>query len=166
MNRGIFISRSLLIAGGVLLPQWSASSPGTTEDRYSPELIREFVSAGHNNLPKVKELLAEFPNLIPARHHLGKGDFEEAIEGASHVGDKEIARYLIEKGARLNIFTMTMLGMTQTVKDLLVHFPALLNARGAHGFSLLHHAKRGGEESKELHDHLVGLGLKELKFKL
>jgi hypothetical protein len=67
----------------------------------------------------VKELLEQYPNLIYSRYDWGNGDFEEAIEGAGHVGNKEIAQWLIEKGARPNLFVMTMLGETAIVKSVI-----------------------------------------------
>ncbi|MBM3416031.1 MAG: hypothetical protein FJY20_06205 [Bacteroidetes bacterium] len=44
--------------------------------------------------------------------------------------------------------------------------PDYLNARGAHGFTLLHHAQKGGDDAKELLEFLQSKGLKETKTKL
>lgn len=129
-------------------------------------LVQEFVGAGHNNLDKVKKLYEEQPALVYAAHDLGGGDFETAIEGAGHVGNKEIAQFLIEKGARTNLFVLTMLGKTEIVKGFIEAFPAYLTARGPHGFTLLHHAQRGGEDAKELFEYLKMKGLKETRSKL
>jgi hypothetical protein len=79
---------------------------------------------------------------------------------------KEIARYLIEKGARPNIFVLTMLGETAIVKLMLEKYPSLLNSKGAHGFTLLHHATRGGEEAKELLDYVKSKGLTEARIRI
>ncbi len=133
---------------------------------YQPDIVKAFVSAGHNNLMKVKEMLAEHPHLIYASWDLGNGDFEQAIDGAAHVGDREIAEYLISQGARPNIFTMTMLGETVLVKAILEKYPSLLTSLGAHGFTLLHHAKRGGEPARELFEFFSSKGLKEMQIKL
>jgi hypothetical protein len=65
-------------------------------------------------------------NLLYARYDWGNGDFEEAIEGAGHVGNKEIANYLIEQGARVNLFVLTMLGKTNLVKPVLDEYPPLI----------------------------------------
>ena len=130
------------------------------------QLVQDFVGAGHNNLEKVKQLYAEHPTLIYATHDLGGGDFETALEGAGHVGNKEIANFLIEKGARTNMFVLTMLGKTAIVKPYLEAFPSYVFARGPHGLTLLHHAQRGGEEAKELLEYLKSKGLKETKARL
>ena len=127
------------------------------------ELVKAFVSAGHNNLPEVQRLLKEQPGLLNACWDLGGGDFETALEGAGHVGDREIAEYLIRQGARANIFVLTMLGRTLEVKALLAAFPELLRSKGPEGLTLLHHATRGGDPAKELLQHIQGLGLTETK---
>ena len=64
------------------------------------------------------------------------------------------------------MFVLTMLGKTEIVKTFLETFPAYMNARGPHGFTLLHHAQKGGETSKELLDYLTGKGLKETRIAL
>ena len=155
-------------AGAALLlnPLRVFSRPQITADPYKLEIVREFVGAGHNNLARVKEMLEEYPNLLYARYDLGNGDFEEAIEGAGHVGNREIALYLIEKGARPNLFVLAMLGETAIVKTAIEKYPPLLNAKGAHGFTLLHHATRGGEQAKELLEYLKEKGLAIMRIKI
>lgn len=131
-----------------------------------PELVKEFVRVGHNNLPEVQCMLKDHPGLMNASWDVGDGDFETALEGAGHVGDREIAAYLIGQGARANIFVLTMLGHTEVVKGLLALYPHLLRSKGPHGLTLLHHATRGGDPAKELLDHIQGLGLTEMKFSM
>jgi hypothetical protein len=128
--------------------------------------VKEFVLAGHGNFDKVKSLLQAFPTLLYAAWDWADGDFETAIEGAGHVGNKEIALYLIEQGARANLFVLTMLGKTQLVKPYLEAFPSYLSARGPHGLTLLHHAQKGGDDARELLEYLQGKGLKDTKAKL
>ncbi len=130
------------------------------------ELVKEFVRVGHNDLAAVQRMLKEQPGLLNACWDVGGGDFETALEGAGHVGDREIAEYLIGKGARANIFVLTMLGHTAIVKGLLTLYPHLLRSKGPHGLTLLHHANRGGEPAAELLEHITELGLTETKFTL
>ena len=111
-------------------------------------------------------MLEQYPNLIYSRYDWGNGDFEEAIEGAGHVGNKEIANWLIEKGARPNLFVLTMLGETAIVKAAIEKYPALLYAKGAHVLTLLHHATKGGESAKELLDYFQMKGLKDMQVKI
>src|SRR6185295_16072559 len=119
-------------------------------DPLPAEKVKEFVVAGHGNFDSVKQLLVELPTLIYATWDWGNGDFETALEGAGHMGNKEIATHLINLGARTNLFVLTMLGKTQMVKSYLDAYPQYLTARGPHGFTLLHHAQKGGDDAKEL----------------
>jgi hypothetical protein len=166
MKRKDFLLSSGAVAGSILLNPFKGFSKGTAADPYPLSVVKDFVSAGHNNLSKVKEMLAEHPHLLYARYDLGNGDFEEAIEGAGHVGNREIAEFLINAGARPNVFVLTMLGETAIVNSILDKYPALLNAKGAHGFTLLHHATRGGEPARELLEILKSKGLIEMKIPL
>ncbi len=165
MNRKTFIKHSL---GGLALasvvPTYAMFNTIQDPQPIDTKLVKEFVIAGHKNLPLVKEMLEEHPNLIYARYDWGNSDFEEAIEGAGHLGNKEIANYLISKGARVNLFVLTMLGKTNLVKPILETYPELVFAKGPHGFTLLHHAKVG--DAKELYDYLIGRGLKNTHIKI
>ncbi|MDT0605624.1 hypothetical protein [Croceitalea rosinachiae] len=160
MKRSLFLKTSgLSVFTMTILPQ---KALGFSKDLNDPEplnneLVKEFVVAGHKTLPRVKELLEEYPNLIYCRYDWGNGDFEEAIEGAGHLGKKDIANYLISKGARVNLFVLTMLGKTELVRPILEAYPNLLNALGPHGFTLLHHAKVG--KAKILEKYLLEQGL-------
>ncbi len=164
MKRKLFLQQSILATTSLLgapLLGWGANT--SAADPLPAEKVKEFVGAGHNNLEKVKAMVAEMPTLVYACWDLGSGDFETALEGAGHVGNKEIAHYLIGAGARTNLFVLTMLGKTAIVKAFLDAFPQYLTARGPHGLTLLHHAQRGGEDAKELFDYLQSKGLKEMR---
>jgi hypothetical protein len=168
MNRKSFLQNVAVGSGIIAMPslmlaQQTQPEKQTKVDPLPAEKVKDFVSAGHNNLEKVKSLLTEFPTLIYATWDLGGGDFETGLEGAGHVGNKEIANFLIEKGARTNLFVLTMLGKTQIVKAYIETWPSYLYARGPHGFTLLHHANRGGEGAKELAEYLQSKGLKETR---
>jgi hypothetical protein len=165
MNRKAFIKRSIgaiALTGAVPTLAFSRSQqePGPLDVK----LVKDFVVAGHKDLELVKEMLQERPNLMYCRYDWGNGDFEEAIEGAGHVGNKDIANYLISQGSRVNLFVLTMLGKTDLVKPTLEAYPELVFAKGPHGFTLLHHAKVG--EAQELYDYLMEKGLKETRIAL
>lgn len=165
MNRKIFIKNAL---SGIVLttatPYILYSKSLQETGPLDVKLVKEFVSAGHKNLKKVKEMLSEYPNLIYSRYDWGNGDFEEAIEGAGHVGNKEIAEYLISIGARVNLFVLTMLGRIELVKPILEVYPNLIFAKGPHGFTLLHHAKVGGQDA--FYDYLKNKGLTKTNIKI
>jgi hypothetical protein len=172
LKRKSFIQSLAIGAGGIISIPYFLNGQTTQQpapqrpDPLPAEKVKEFVGAGHNNLEKVKSLLIEFPTLLYSTWDWGGGDFETGLEGAGHVGNKDIANYLIGQGARTNLFVLTMLGKTQIVKAYLETYPEYLNARGPHGFTLLHHAQRGGDDAKELLEYLQSKGLKETKAKL
>jgi hypothetical protein len=159
VSRKQFLQLSSFTATGlVLLP--IAASAQEKPPALKPELVKEFVIAGHGNLEKVKQMLSEEPGLLNASWDWGGGDFETAIEGAGHVGNKAIANYLLEQGARANIFCLAMLGKLEIVKALLSAYPNLKDSKGPHGLQLMHHAKKGGEEGKVVLDYLQSIGSK------
>lgn len=130
------------------------------------ELVRTFVGKAHSDMDTVQGLLEEHPTLLNAAHDWKFGDFETALGAASHVGHKELASYLLDAGAQANIFTAALFGRMEIVKPMLEAFPATLHAKGPHGFTLLHHAEKGGEDAVEVLDYLVQLGATEKKIAL
>lgn len=110
-----------------------------------PEMVREFVIAGHGDLDKVKALLAREPNLLNACWDWGGGDWETTLGGAAHTGQREIALYLLEQGARIDLFAAAMLGQLDVVKAILTANPAQRHALGPHKIPLLRHAQMGGD---------------------
>lgn len=126
-----------------------------------PEIVKEFVGAGHGKFDRTKEMLAEMPSLLNATWDWGGGDFETAIGGAGHMGNREIAEFLISKGARMDIFVAAMLGKLEIVRAMITTYPDLKFARGPHGISLLTHAQKGRAESLAVVEYLQSLGLKE-----
>jgi hypothetical protein len=122
------------------------------------ELVKEFVIKGHSDLPAVKQLLEKEPGLLNACWDWGAGDFETALEGAGHMGNKEIARFLLGKGARMNLFCAAMLGQLEVVKGILALDPNLKFSKGPHGLQLLHHATKGGAEAASVLEYLQSIG--------
>ncbi len=110
-------------------------------------LVKAFVGAGHGdkNLERAKELLAQDPKLIYAVLDWGGGDWETALGGASHTGSREMARYLLSKGARIDSFCAAMLGQRQVVDALVSANPLTVTAKGPHGYSLLYHVAISGD---------------------
>jgi hypothetical protein len=154
LGTGAFIAAPNLLNAQTATPAKQKSEP------LPMEKVKDFVVAGHNDLDKIKAMLTEIPNLLYASWDWGNGDFETALEGAGHMGRKDIAEYLIKQGARPNIFVQAMLGKTDLVKQQLNLFPELLNSKGPHGFTLLHHAMQGGDDAKAILAYLDEKGLK------
>src|SRR5678816_1188996 len=168
MNRKIFLSQTVFgtVGSMIALPAFARHQFKTEADPLPQDKVKQFVIAGHGKFDEVKKMLAELPTLLYATWDWGNGDFETALEGAGHVGNKEIANYLIGLGARTNLFVLTMLGKTSIVKNFLETFPQYLQARGPHGLTFFHHAQAGGNDSKELLDYFLSKGLSEDKMAL
>ncbi len=125
----------------------------------SPEIIKDFVLAGHFDLQKIKTLLAEQPALLNVEHQWGENDFESALGAASHVGNVPIAQYLLEQGAPMTITTAAMLGDIDIVADMIGVDKSLVTAKGAHGITIMFHTALSG--NVEIADMLKELGNNE-----
>lgn len=149
-------------------PQPSAAAPAAALTDHFPshplELVREVVGAAHGNLAKVRERVEAQRTLALATWDWGFGDFESALDGASHVGNRPIAEYLIEKGARPTPFTAAMLGHLDAIKALVVAFPGIQRIRGPHGITLMAHARAGGPAASAVVSYLEALGEADPKF--
>src|SRR5438309_733875 len=126
------------------------TQPVVRPDPLKPQLVKDFVTAGHFDLEKTKAMLTETPRLLNAAWDWGGGDFEMAIGGAGHMGRKDIALYLISQGSRFDIFVAAMLGRLDIAKAILSLDPTLANSLGSHGIPLMAHAKKGGDEASDV----------------
>lgn len=106
-------------------------------------IVAEVVGASHFNLDRVKELVNKRPELARATWDWAFGDWETALGAASHVGRRDIAAFLMSKGARPDIFTYAMLGAYDAVKAMIESSPGIQSIAGPHGISLLQHARNG-----------------------
>jgi hypothetical protein len=132
-------------------------TPTLKKPRLGSTLVQDFVIFGHYDLDMVKKLLEKEPAVLNGTMDWGGGDWESALGGASHMGRRDIAQFLLEKGARPDIFTAAMLGHLDVVKSLLASHPTLADAKGPHGIPLLAHAKMGGKEAEEVFKYLESL---------
>lgn len=123
----------------------------------SPELVKDFVYKAHADFDKVKELLDQQPGLLNAAWDWGNGDWETALGAAAHMGKREIALYLLEKGARIDLFSAAMLGKLDIVKAIIKDDPKALHQLGPHTIPLIAHAKAGGDHSIEVVQYLESL---------
>lgn len=145
--------------GSLLLPTPSFSQTSERGPQLAPEQVNEFVRVGHGNLEVVKRMLGEEPALLHASWDWGGGDFETAIDAAAHVGSRDVAAFLLKKGARMNLFVAAMMGELKFVKSLAKAFPDQLLTTGAHGLSLMHHALKGGKEAEKVVEYLKKQGI-------
>jgi hypothetical protein len=120
-------------------------------------LVQEFVSKSHADLDGIKELLIREPALINSSWDWGGGDWETGLGAAAHMGRSDIANYLLENGARLDLFAAAMLGKLDIVRTTLEAYPGAVDIPGPHGIPLIAHALAGGNEAKEVYGYLKSL---------
>jgi hypothetical protein len=113
-----------------------------------PQKVESFVANAHGDLDAVRALLDEEPAIVNATWDWGGGDWETALGAAAHMGRRDIALFLLDHGARLDLFAAAMLGETEIVRATLAAFPAMREAPGPHGIPLVEHARAGGEEAR------------------
>jgi hypothetical protein len=121
------------------------------------DLVKQFVVAAHGNLQRTKELLEQQSGLLNATWDWGGGDFETALGGASHMGNREIAVFLLEKGARMDLFAAAMLGKLDVIRVAEAAFPGIHKALGPHKIPLIAHAQKGGPAAAAVLEYLQKL---------
>ncbi len=124
--------------------------PKFAKPQLGKTLVQDFVIYAHSDLEMVKQLLEKQPALVNAYQDWGAGDWESGLGGAAHMGRRDIAEYLLDHGARIDIFCAAMLGHLDTVKQLVTAHSKLIDAKGQHGFSLPFHAKVGGKQAEDV----------------
>ena len=112
--------------------------------------IQEFVGNAHGNLEKVTELLDVHPGLLNAAWDWGGGDWETALGAAAHMGRRDIALFLLERGARMDLFAAAMLGLVDVIRAAVAAFPSIAGDPGPHGIPLIEHARAGGPAASEV----------------
>jgi hypothetical protein len=137
--------------------------PSWKREQINRQLVQDFVIYAHSDLAMVKKLFAKEPALLNAAMDWGAGDWETGLGGASHMGRRDIVEYLLEKGARIDIFCAAMMGQLDAVKAFLALQPKLIDAKGPHGFTLHFHAQVGGEKAEKVLAHLQSIKKVELK---
>jgi hypothetical protein len=163
-------SASLILAGaaGLALGQDALQAPSPVEAPFTrdyPEpgfkprwkkaqlnrlMLQDFVIYAHSDLEMTKKLLDREPLLINGLMDWGAGDWESGLGGASHMGRHDIVAFLLERGARIDIFCATMMGQLDAVKSFLTLQPKLIDSRGPHGFTLHFHAQLAGPHADEM----------------
>lgn len=113
-----------------------------------PAKVQAFVANAHGDLDVVRSLLAEEPHLINSAWDWGGGDWETGLGAAAHMGRRQIALFLLEHGARLDLFAAAMLGYFDIVSAVLSDFAEMRDAKGPHGIPLVEHARAGGADAR------------------
>jgi hypothetical protein len=138
--------------GGASQPP--TAGPHALYPQHDPNLVRDLVGAAHRDEAKVREIVKDYPSMVNAAWDWGFGDWETPLGAAAHTGRRGIAEFLLENGARIDIFAAAMLGRVDAVRAFLTASPMLARTRGPHGITLLAHARAGGEEAAAMVEYL------------
>lgn len=137
--------------------------PSWSKPQLSRQLIQDFVIYAHSDLEMTRKLLDREPMLINAFMDWGAGDWESALGGASHMGRRDLVSFLLERGARIDIFCAAMMGQLDAVKAFLTLQPKLIDARGPHGFNLHFHGQLAGKDAAKMVEYLQSVKKIELR---
>ncbi|MBA4065184.1 MAG: ankryin [Isosphaera sp.] len=137
-------------------------NPSWKNPQINRQLVQDFVVFAHMDLEMVKKLAEKEPRLVDGFVDWGAGDWESGLGGASHMARYDIVEFLLEKGARIDIFCAAVMGQLDAVRAFLTLQPKLVDARGPHGFSLHFHAQLARDGGKVL-DYLQSVKKVELK---
>lgn len=146
-------------------PPPGVAKPPAKPPALPPGQVQATVGQAHRSLEKVRELVEATPLLANACWDWGGGDFETPLEAAAHTGGRDIAEYLLSKGARPTIYAAGMLGQLDLVKAFLAVDPRAHLVPGPHGFTLLHCVKKGGDAAKPVLDWLLAQGVPDVTFR-
>ncbi|MEK6703246.1 MAG: hypothetical protein AABZ53_13350 [Planctomycetota bacterium] len=149
---------TLAVPGWAKAPAAASTLPWPGFPQLDPKMVAETVGKSHFDEKRVRELVGMQPALVNAWWDWGFGDWESPLGAASHTGRREIAEFLIDQGARIDIFAAAMLGYTDVVKGLVAARPGIQRTLGPHAITLLAHAEAGGDKSKDTFDYLMSLG--------
>jgi hypothetical protein len=153
---GSLAAASLLTSSAAAQSITAPSIEGTPQ--LKPEMVKELVSKSHADLNVVRDLAKQEPMLVRASWDWGSGDWETGLGAASHMGRRDIARFLIDSGARIDVFAVFMLGELAPAKALLAAFPDIHKTPGPHGIPLLSHAIVGKKEAFDVFQLLINAG--------
>lgn len=121
---------------------------------YSAELIKAIVTVAHFDLNELKDLIDPHPHLVKSAWDWGFGDWETPLGAACHMGRRDIAEYLLSKGATPSLFSWVLLGDLYMVQEIIERKPGIQRVAGPHSISLLAHARMGGKQSEAVLEYL------------
>lgn len=159
LSRKKFLKTGLIgLSTGLIIPRLSIAQnqkPAPLDKAH----VKKFVYEAHFSIDNVKGMLEETPDLLNAVHNVGSWDWEDAVGAAGHMGQRDLALFLLEKGARMTICVAAMLGELDIVKTMIKAFPNMKHAKGPHNITLLQHAKYGKEPAESVVEYLASIGI-------
>jgi len=125
-----------------------------------PEETRWVVLVAHQRkkLAEWRATIEADTRLVNATIDWRFGDVESALGAAAHMGFREHARFLLDLGARLDLFAAATLGYLDVVKTIVKFEPDAPFRLGPHGVTLIAHARNGGSSDVEAYLQSIGAG--------
>ena len=99
----------------------------------APDDVQALVLNAHSDLDVVRELL-DRDRRSSCLVGLGRGDWETGLSAAAHMGRRDIATFLLDRGARIDVFRRAMLGEVEVVRSMLAAFRRFETPAGRMGF--------------------------------
>jgi hypothetical protein len=124
---------------------------------YSADLIKPIVTVSHFDLNKLQALVDPHPHLVKSAWDWGFGDWETPLGAACHMGRRDIAEYLLNKGATPSLFSWVLFGNLPMVQQVVEHQVGIQRVSGPHSISLLAHARTAGKQSETVLEYLTSL---------
>ena len=156
-RRSLLLGVPVALAAGPRVGAQAGASPPARPEPLPADDVLAFVRAAHADVGLTRVMLDREPGLLRAVWDWGGGDFESALGGASHMGRRDIAHLLLDRGAPLDLFAAAMLGDLTTVRAAVETRPSLVDVPGPHGIPLLAHARAGGAPAAGVVEYLSGL---------
>ena len=104
MKRREFVAATAMAATTIATVPAFGKQPRQDEvTQLDPNLVRKFVGASHGRFDAVKEMIGTLPLLANAAWDWVDGDWETGLGAASHVGNRDIANFLLDNGARIDV---------------------------------------------------------------
>jgi ankyrin repeat protein len=104
------------------------------ESELTDKVSDYFEALQSGDLDRVSEFIKADPTLVNAKSPSGAS----AVITATYHGRRNIAELLVSKGATLNVFEASALGVKERVRELVYASPDLVNAYSPDGFTPLH----------------------------
>ncbi len=109
------------------------------------EEVKRFVISAHSDLASVRDTLGRTPAFLNAAYFWSAEDGETAIQAAAHMARRDIAEYLLDRGAAMTLGAAAMLGQRETVETMLKAEPSSANKICVHNMRVLYHAALSGD---------------------
>ena len=109
---------------------------------FTQQEANDFIIQCHFNLDAVKRKLESEPGLAKAYN---PETIESALGAAGHVGNEDIAKYLLAHGAKPELAASAMLGQRDVVEAAIKKDPELAKSGGAHNIPLAFHVALSGD---------------------